>query len=194
VKLAFTLLGAFALGACTATSRVAAASAQPAPIRLAQCDGPATSLPDSLARQLPPRTRRMSPDDRWADLATKIPGGFAGILRDSSLRHIIMLTDTARASAAIAALSGEVGLGLGLLPPIVRQARWDFAQLVDWFNYLLPRLGVPVNGADKDESLNRIRFSVITVEQRDSVVAALSKLPLPCDLVVVDLNGLIVRY
>ena len=193
MKVTAALLGAFALAGCTATSRVGAARTQPAPIRLAQCDGPATSLPDSLARQLPKRTGRMMPDDRWADLATKIPGGFAGIIRGPSHTQIIMLTDTARASAAITALSGEVGLGLGLLPPIVRQARWDFAQLVDWFNYLLPRLGVPVT-ADKDEALNRIRFSVITIQQRDSVVAALSKLPLPCDLVVVDLNGMIVRY
>ena len=66
---------------------------------------------------------------------------------------------------------------------------------MDWFNYLLPRVatGIPIT-ADKDESINRIRFSVISIEQRDRVVAALAALPLPCDLVIVDLNGLIVRY
>ena len=75
-------------------------------------------------------------------------------------------------------------------------ARWDFAQLVDWFDYLLPRVaaaGLPIT-ADKDESLNRVRFSVVSIEQRDKVVAALAALPVPCDLVVVDLNGLIVRF
>jgi hypothetical protein len=76
----------------------------------------------------------------------------------------------------------------------VRQARWDFAQLVDWFNYVFPRLdGTPVT-ADKDEALNRIAFSVTSIELRDRVVAALAKLPLPCDLIVVDLNGLTVRF
>ena len=193
MKLPAAFLSAFALAGCTAAPRVTAAATQPAPLRLAQCDGPATSLPDSLARQLPPRTGRMIPDDRWADLAITTPGGFAGVFRDSTYTQILMLTDPSQASAAIAAVAGKVGLGL--LPPTVRQARWDFAQLVDWFNYLLPRVaaGIPMT-ADKDESINRIRFSVISIEQRDRVVAALAALPLPCDLVVVDLNGLIVRY
>jgi hypothetical protein len=47
--------------------------------------------------------------------------------------------------------------------------------------------------ADKDEAINRIRFSVTSIERRDSVVAALAKLSIPCDLVVVDLNGILVE-
>jgi hypothetical protein len=35
---------------------------------------------------------------------------------------------------------------------------------------------------------------VTSIELRDRVVAALAKLPLPCDLIVVDLNGLTVRF
>lgn len=161
-----------------------------APVRLAQCEGPPLSLPDSLARQLPPRTGRMIPDDRWADLATTVPGGFAGFFYDSTHTPILLLTQPTQAVAAQRALAGKIGL-----PPnaTVRQARWDFAQLVDWFNYLLPRLGVGVT-ADKDESIDRIRFSVTSIAARDSVVRALAALPLPCDLVVVDLNGLVVHF
>ena len=160
------------------------------PIRLAQCDGPASSLPDSLARELPRRTGRMIPDERWAELARTTPGGFAGVFYDSAHTPILMLTRPAEAPAAIEALAGKTGFPTHTAT--VRQARWDFAQLVDWSNYLLPRLGVPVT-ADKDEALNRIRFSVTSVELRDRVIRALAQQPLPCDLVVVDLNGLTVR-
>lgn len=133
----------------------------------------------------------MIPDDRWADLATTVPGGFGGIFYDSAHTPILMLTEPAQASAAKQALFGK--LGFPTERATVRQARWNFAQLVDWYNYVLPRLGeVPVL-ADKDESLNRIVFSVTSVELRDRVVAALAQLPLPCDLIVVDLNGITVR-
>ena len=67
-----------------------------------------------------------------------------------------------------------------------------FAQLVDWFNYLFPRLPVAVTG-DKDEVLNRVRFSVTSREARDQILRALAPLGLPCDLVVVDLNGMTVK-
>jgi hypothetical protein len=191
VKSLATVLTILALAGCNAASRGNTAPTQPAPVRLAQCAGPATSLPDSLARQLPPRTGKMIPDDRWADLATTIPGGFGGVFYDSAHTPVLMLTNPAEASAAKQALAGKIGFPLQRA--MVREARWDFAQLVDWFNYVLPRLGGAPVTADKDEALNRIRFSVTSIELRDRVVAALAKLPLPCDLIVVDLNGLTVR-
>jgi len=133
----------------------------------------------------------MIPDNQWADLATTVPGGFAGAFYDSAHTPILMLTDPGQASAAKQGLTGQ----LGFLPQYatVRQARWNFAQLVDWFNYIFPRLGVPVT-ADKDEAINRIHFGVTSVEARDRVVAALAQLPLPCDLVVVDLKGFVVQF
>lgn len=192
MKFVAAVLGAIALVGCNTLRRPVAPPPLAAPVRLAQCEGPATSLPDSLARQLPPRTGHMIPDDRWADLATTVPGGFAGVFRDSAHTQILMLTEPAQASAAKQALAGKIGISVQ--QATVRQARWNFAQLVDWFNYVLPRLGgVPVT-ADKDEAINRIRFSVTSIELRDRVVGALAQLALPCDLIVVDLNGLTVRY
>jgi hypothetical protein len=137
-----------------------------------------------------PRIGKMVPDRQWADLARTVPGGFAGVFYDSTHTPILMLTDPSKASAAKQALAGRIGFPLH--EAVVRRARWNFAQLVDWFDYLHPRLDVPVTG-DKDEALNRVRFSVTSVELRDRVVAALARVPLPCDLVVVDLNGLTVR-
>ena len=190
MKCVAAAIAVIALAGCR-PSDTTIAPTPPAPaIRLAQCDGPASPLPDSIARQLAPRTGRMMPDDQWADLAKTVPGGFAGVLYDSAHNPILMLVDPAKAAAAKQALDGRISFPLQ--QATVRRARWDFAQLVDWFNYLFPRLGVPVT-ADKDEALNRIRFSVTSVELRDRVIRALAQLPLPCDLVVVDLNGVTVR-
>lgn len=190
MKRVFAAMVGIALAGCRAAATPVASPPPAPPIRLAQCVGPALSLPDSLARELPRRTGRMLPDDRWAALATTIPGGFAGVLYDSAHNPILMLVDPAQATAAKQALDGKIRFPLQ--QATVRRARWDFAQLVDWFNYLHQRLDVPVT-ADKDEALNRIRFSVTSVELRDRVISALAQLPLPCDLVVVDLNGMTVR-
>src|SRR5204862_8129776 len=69
MKFVVAVLGAIALVACNGSRRSATPTPLAAAMRLAGCEGPATSLPDSLARTLPPRTGRMIPDDRWADLA-----------------------------------------------------------------------------------------------------------------------------
>ena len=188
MKLLASVLGVVALIGCNASRGSVAPTPSAGPIRLADCEGPATSLPDSLARKLPPRTGAMIPDDRWADLAATVPGGFGGVFYDSAHTPILMLTDPAQASAAKQALFGK--LTFPLQRATVRQARWNFAQLVGWFDYVFPRLGVGPVAADKDEALNRIRFSVASVELRDRVIKALGRMPLPCDLIVVDMNGL----
>jgi len=72
-----------------------------------------------------------------------MPGGFGGVIYDAAHMPILMLTDTAQASAAKRALADKIDFPVQ--QATVRQVRWNFAQLVDWFNYLLPRLGgVPV--------------------------------------------------
>ena len=162
------------LSACRVASSPTVVTRQPTPVHLAQCVGPATSLPDSLARGLPPRTGRMQPDDSWADLARTIPGGFAGTIYDSTHSPVLMLTQPALAASAKQALVGR--LAFPITDATVREARWDFAQLVDWFNYLLPRLTIGAAMADKDESINRIRFTVTSIAVRDSLVRAVSAL------------------
>lgn len=184
-----SIVGAIVLMACHAPLRTVTPKAPP--ISLAQCEGPATNLPDSLARTLRPRTGRMIPDDRWADLATRVPGGFAGVWYDSTHTPILMLTDPAQEAAAKQALARE--FAFPFREAAVHQARWNFAQLVDWYNYILPHLDAPAS-ADKDEAINRIHLHVATAEDRDRLLRALGRLPLPCDLVVVDLDGMRVGF
>lgn len=179
------------MAACRSSHASSAITPSHTAIRVAECAGPAFSLPDSLAARLPSRTGRMLPDDQWADLASSVPGGFAGVWYDGQHVPILMLTHSELAEAAKVALKGR--LGFPVEQATVRSARWDFLQLVNWFNYLMPRLASGPLSGDKDEALNRIRFSVTSTEVRDHIVRTLRALNLPCDLVVVDLNGMTVR-
>lgn len=191
MKFLIPVVAAVAIVSCAGPRAPVASPRVPPAVRLAQCEGPALSLPESLARQIPHFSRPGTIDDRWAELATIAPGGFGGFFYDSTHTAILFLTHPAQADEAERALAGQIGLPLN---PTVRQARWDFAQLVGWFDYLVPRLAVRGVIADNDESINRIRFSVTSLAVRDSLTSVLATLPLPCDLVVVDLNGFVVQF
>src|SRR5512138_1209470 len=109
-------------------------STRPKLVRVRDCEGPAASLAPELAAKLAPRTGNMQPDDLWADLAATVPGGFGGIILSSTGQPVVFLTDTSKATEARRALAGKISY-LDVSSAVVRPARWDFAQLVDWFNY-----------------------------------------------------------
>lgn len=72
----------------------------------------------------------------------------------------------------------------------VQPARWDFAQLVDWYRYLLQRtpLGsLNVTHGDKSESDNRIRYGVADSSSLRRASALLDSLQIPCDLVLLEI-------
>lgn len=163
------------------------------PVRVRDCDGPASSLPSAIAATLPPRTGNMMPDDQWADLAAEVPGGFAGVLYVEG-KPVLMLTRPEEAAEAKAALAGRIA-GFPVADAEVRRARWDFAQLVDWFNYLWPHPNVHSPGmvsGDKNEATNRIAFGVLDAHARANIVEALVGLGIPCDLVLVEITPPIV--
>lgn len=149
------------------------------------CAGPANSLSPALAAALPPRTGIMVPDDKWADLAGTVPGGFAGVwFENPGQKPILMLTRPAEAAAAKAALNGQVP-GFPIASAEVRQARWDFLQLVNWYNYAVSQGVFDVEGVtlgDKNERLNRIVFGAVDTVAMKALAAALVDLDVPCDL------------
>jgi hypothetical protein len=131
----------------------------------------------------------MSPDDHWADLAAVVPGGFAGVLYDSDRRPVLMLTRPELEADAKRALAGKLS-GFPVAGAVVRQARWDFLQLVNWYNYLAsPVFSEPgIHSGDKDEALNRVHFGVRDAEVRERVARKLLALDIPCDLVVLEIT------
>ena len=158
------------------------------------CEGPATSLSAALAAKLPPRTGLMQPDDQWANLAERIPGGFAGVIGDRG-KLVLFLTDPSQGEAAKAALAASTP-SINVQGAEVRQARWDFAQLVNWFNYLSQQSPVwsspGMSSADKNEAINRIVYGTVDSASRLVLIEKLQALDLPCDLIRVDVTGRIV--
>src|SRR3954471_19244375 len=97
--------------ACSSTfspQRGVPRTAPVAPVPLAACDGPAMSLPDSLARALPVRSPGYTVDYTWANLARTTPGGFAGILYDSAHTPVLWLTQPTFAADARHALADKL--------------------------------------------------------------------------------------
>ncbi len=162
--------------------------------RVADCDGSALSLPPELRRMLKPRTGEMIPDDHWADLAERIPGGFAGILYDLNMKPIMMLTHPEQATAVKAAIASDRAFRhFDVMGARVLKARWDFAQLVDWYNYLAEHTSLweasGIVSGDKNEETNRIYFGVETEPGRQRLIEKLNALHIPCDLVRIGLEG-----
>ena len=136
----------------------------------------------------------MIPDDHWADIAERIPGGFAGILYDLNGKPTLMLTHPEKAQEVKNALVSDYSFRhFDLVGAQVLQARWSFAQLVDWFNYLwvhtpmIEAKGVVMG--DKDEGTNRIYFGVETEAGREQLAEQLRSLGVPCDLVRIGITG-----
>lgn len=177
--------------ACSAVTQPDKSTLKPTLTKVPDCIGPATSLSPAIAASLPPRTGNMRPDDNWADLAAQVPGGFAGVLYVDS-KPVLMLTDPSQAAAAKQALAPSIP-GFDVNGAEVRQARWDFAELVDWYNYLGVRTSVwqtdGITSGDKDEAINRIRFGVVDGAARDRLLHTLGDIALPCDLIAIEITG-----
>jgi hypothetical protein len=194
------LLSAAAGSLAACTSRAPGTSRAPAPeqpradVRVADCDGPASSLAPELRATLQPRNGRLHPDDHWADLAEKVPGGFAGVLYVDG-KPTLMLTHPEQATDAKRALTSALSLrSFPIMDAQVLKARWDFAQLVDWYNYLSQRTSLwatpGIVSGDNDERINRIRLGIQTEAGRQELVGKLKALRIPCDLIRIGIEAL----
>lgn len=150
--------------------------------------GEARSLPVALRSALPPRTGEYMPDERWAELALAHPGGFAGVFYEQG-RPVLMLSRPNEATAARTALASDLP-HFPVATAEVRTARWDFAKLLDWYEYLVGALAFWENDAfvsgDKDEVLNRIVFGLRDSTAIRDIQAELKRLEVPCDLVKLE--------
>jgi hypothetical protein len=133
----------------------------------------------------------MVPDDHWADLAERIPGGFAGVLYSNG-KPVLMLTRPDQAAGAKAALAADPTFrGFDIPHAEVRKARWDFAQLEDWYRYLVGFTSVwnttGMAVGDKNEGTNRIYFGIETEAGRQELERKLLAVNVPCDLIQIGI-------
>jgi len=194
MKLFLVGLGTAALVACSNNPVEPASIFDPPTLRWASlakacpADAPATSLPADLKATLPVSTFKTI-DDRAAELAKEIPGGWGGYAYIEHDHFNMFLIDPSQKKAALSALASR-----GVPPDDyieVHQGRWDFAQLYDWYRYLGPRVlpGIKVSSSDIQEARNRIEYSVINEEERAKLEQALSDLDIPCWLVAIKIQG-----
>lgn len=153
-------------------------------------DAPATPIPLALKAATPPMGSSLTIDDKYADIARDIPGGWGG---GSFLENSVMnmyLVNPSQKEAALAALAehGVVGAGADVR---VRQGRWNFAELYDWYRYLGSYVwtSAKVSSSDIQEARNRIQYSVIDEGERAKLEKALSDLDIPCWLVAIEIRG-----
>lgn len=160
-------------------------------------DSPATLLDPALRDAIPVahRERHRSSDSVWVALAKEIPGGVGGIFREGS-EDFLFLVDPSKRAEAIAALAatstgkGLMRMGFRLHDVTVLKARWDFAQLAEWYAYVFPRAidGVAWSSADIQEASNQLQFFVINETERSKLEANLRKLDLPCNLIAIGIR------
>jgi len=102
---------------------------------------------------------------------------------------VIFLVDTTQRQAALAGLQGRLNVP-GLANAKVRAARWNFAQLAEWYRYLqVQPFGAQISSSDIDEAKNRITFGAPDSTSRAKIAQSLAKLDLPCYLVGIEQRG-----
>lgn len=167
---------------------LAAVGCGDSPIEPASCEptdpGPSISG-DQLALLPPPPSTFRTPDDEWADIARAVPGGWGGAFFEVG-ELVIYLVDPTQREAAAAALGARLP-GFDYASASVWKARWDFAQLYDWYRYIAVVVGWPggLVSRDIDEYRNRLVYGALP-DSIAAVQAALESADLPCELFIVE--------
>ena len=175
---------------------------------VSSCDASAPlELSPARRDSLTPPDDGNQPDAMWARLARRVPGGFAGVYLEAvpwngngepvrPQRIVMRLVRPAEGRQAFGRILPLLGPSIGGVrldsaSVRVEPARWDFAQLDEWRRYLDPRVMVPGRtSADTDEGKNRIFYGVPTAGERDTLLARLRALRVPCGLVAVEIMGI----
>jgi hypothetical protein len=149
-------------------------------------------------------------DNYWeAELARNVPGRFAGLYLGSPAspyigaiegerRLVVLLVDTTDVAGSLAALEAHVGpvmrMSEGRLgDAVVRKARWDFAQLLEWQHFLVQVVREVVGrrgfGSAVSVVRNRVTFALPDSTALRRVAARLATMDLPCDLLHLEIGG-----
>jgi hypothetical protein len=148
-----------------------------------------------------------TPDHETAELSRQVPGGYGGLFigydpptppgaraRPETQHVVVFLVDTTQRDAALRAIASATPphqRSLNISGARIRPARWSFAELYDWYEVFLSRLGMPegVTITDIQEMENRIVFGVEDAVARERLERQLLPLDLPCFLLGVRIVG-----
>lgn len=125
-------------------------------------------------------------DGRFAQVAAIVPE-FGGFYTENG-RRVIVLTDTTRLGAAIAAI--QLALGEADHGSVARQGQYGFAQLQQWQHQLLGLLrGHGVTFLDADEAHNRVTLGVRDATAAVALQSAAASLGVPTAAVRFEVTG-----
>jgi hypothetical protein len=130
--------------------------------------------------------------DAWAkraEVSRKIPGGWGGVTRkENGFGTRLLFVDTTQRARAFEALAAA---GSPFSPDTpVKQGRWSYAQIYDWFRYIHTHLRrVAVTMWTLDEANNRILYGVEDEAAAREFDRQLATMNTPCFLVARDITG-----
>lgn len=150
-------------------------------------DAPADTLSLAARASVPPPWSEAN--EHWATVARRVPGGWGGWFLEEGI-ITMYLVDPTQKDAALAALRTE---GIHLPSRIVvKQGRWSFAELYDWYRYVRWQLyvnsGLGVHMTDVQEARNRLEFAVTNRSERAVVEQMLADIGVPCFLVAIRIG------
>ena len=194
----FALLTLTGAAACSSTTDIARATMAPEAPKF-NCLDPARTmrLPADLRATLPTFSRRM-PDDEYVAVSRSVPGGFAGLFIENDDHFVMTFVDPAAAEQARPQIQQAFDAfefpiyRLDVAKAEFRTARWSFAELDEWYRYLVPKVGGPGSGVsftDIDEKANTISFGVIDETARAALESQLAALNVSCNLVTTVIQG-----
>lgn len=161
--------------------------------------GPNPGTPELAAARrdsLPPADST-SNNTRGAELARRFPGGYAGFWYVNPHRTIVYFADTTlgRTVADTILKIEQVGHPLDTMVVEMKQIRWNYAQLDDWYRYLQMRVwedyhtrnGFGLNTGYINTHRNVLAYHVNDSASVKKLERYLESLELPCGLV--DVRG-----
>src|SRR5205807_3702661 len=129
------------------------------------------------------------PRDAYVAISRSVPGGFAGVFREGN-HFVLTFVDPARANRARpeiqqALASRGAGLpGMDVATAEFRSARWTFAELDEWYRYIISKgLASDISSTAIEEQANTISIGVIDEAARAHVEARLAALGVSCNLI-----------
>jgi hypothetical protein len=149
-------------------------------------------LPADLRTTLPTFGARR-PDDEFVSISQSVPGGFAGVFFEEG-HYFLTFVDPATANEARSEIQQAFtsrGFGIDVTTAEIRGARWTFAELDEWFRYIIPKLvgpGSGISSIDIDEKANTISFGVIDETARGDLEAQLASIGVSCNLVTTQIR------
>ncbi len=156
-------------------------------------NSPVTEIPfsarDSLGDPFGETGKHNNPWEKRAEISRKIPGGWGGVTRkENGFATRLLFVDTTQRVRALEALAAAGSTFSSDTP--VKQGRWTYAQIYDWFRYIHTHLRhVAVTGWTLDEANNRLLYMVEDEAAAREFDRQLAGMNVPCFLVARQVSG-----